>query len=130
MGGLVACLPTDELQAMVAASAQLEDSNTTLRDVLKHLAGNLSRASQHMLRLQRERDEVIQQLEQERSATDELMKITWEAAQESDRRRLGLLPAPPQQGTGPRHRRVKHHLRDATSNLGDFSARPAARGVL
>ena len=119
MGGLVACLPTDELQAMVAVNAQLEDSNTTLREMLTHLAGNLSRASQHMIRLRREREDLQQQLEHERSATDEIMNITWTAAQDSDRRKLGLLPADvPQQRTGPRHRRIKqHHLRDASANL-------------
>ena len=104
----MASLPTDELEAMVAVNAQLEDTNTTLRGVLEHLAGNLSRATQHMTRLRHEREDLEQQLEQERSATDEIMKITWTAAQESDRRMLGLLPAPPQQRTGPRHRRVKH----------------------
>ena len=104
----MACLPTDELEAMVAASAQLENTNTTLREVLEHLAGNLTRASQHMIRLGRRCEDLEQQLEEERSATDEIVKITWTAAQESDRRKLGLLPAPPQQKTGPRHRRVKH----------------------
>ena len=108
LGGPVACLPTDELQTMLAANAQLEDTNTTLREMLTHLAGNLSRASQHMIRLRREREDLEQQLEQERSATDEIVNITWTAAQESDRRKLGLLPAPPQQKTGPRHRRGKN----------------------
>jgi predicted nucleic acid-binding Zn-ribbon protein len=113
----VACLPTDELQTMVAVNAQLEDSNTTLRQVLEHLAGNLTRASQHMIHLGRRCEDLEQQLEEERSATDEIVKITWTAAQESDRRKLGLLPAPPQQKTGPRHRRIKqHHLRDASAN--------------
>jgi len=117
VGGLVACLPTDELQTMVAVNAQLEDSNTTLRQVLEHLAGNLTRASQHMIHLGRRCEDLEQQLEEERSATDEIVKITWTAAQESDRRKLGLLPAPPQQKTGPRHRRIKqHHLRDASAN--------------
>lgn len=103
---------------MVAVNEQLEDANTTLREMLTHLAGNLSRATQHMMWLRGRCGDLEQRLEEEQATTDEIMMITWTAAQESDRRKLGLLPAPPpQQRTGPRHRRVKqHHLRDASSN--------------